>query len=72
MASEINGYKKGSVGHLYLTSDGGFTIQNLYDMVALLDDHVEVVNFNTLSQMAMDSFKAGLADQYIIPSREED
>ena len=41
-------------------------------MVALLDDHVEVVNFNTLSQMAIDSHKAGLADQYIIPSREED
>lgn len=62
MAAEINGYKKGSVGHLYLTSDGGFTIQNLYDMVALLDDHVEVVNFNTLSQMAIDSHKAGFAD----------
>ena len=63
MAAEINGYKRGSVGHLYLTSDGGFTIQNLYDMVDMLDDHVEVVNFATLSQMAIDANKAGLADQ---------
>lgn len=62
MATEINGYQRGSVGHLYTTSDGGFTAQDLYDMIALLDDHVEVVNFNTLTQMALSAADAGLAD----------
>ena len=63
MAAEINGYKKGSVGHLYLTSDGGFTAQNLYDMVELLQDHVKVVNFNTLIAMAKESYSQGLDGQ---------
>ena len=33
MASEINTYTKGSVGHLYLTSDGGMNLPTLYKMV---------------------------------------
>ena len=70
-AEEINGYKRGSVGYVYLTSDGGFTIQNLYDMVAQLDDHVEVVNYNTLVEMALASHKAGLGDEEEERSVEE-
>ena len=52
MAAEINGYKKGTVSHLYLTSDGGMNLGTLYKMVAMLDDHVKVVNHEELTEMA--------------------
>ena len=52
MAAEINGYKKGTVSHLYLTSDGGMNLATLYKMVAMLDDHVKVVNHEELTEMA--------------------
>jgi hypothetical protein len=41
------------VGHVYLTSDGGASLSSLYELVALLDDHVEVVDHNTLADMAL-------------------
>ena len=56
MASEINGYTKGSVGHLYLTSDGGMNLPTLYKMVAMLDDHVKIVNHEELTEMARQKF----------------
>ena len=39
-ASQINGYPKGTTTHIYLTSDGGGNLQDLYDLVAAFDDHV--------------------------------
>jgi hypothetical protein len=44
MAQEINDYAKGTVSHLYITTDGGWKFDDLYEMVALLDDHVEITN----------------------------
>lgn len=55
MAAEINGYTKGTVGHLYLTSDGGFSISDLFDLVSLLDDHVEILDHERLADMALQS-----------------
>ena len=52
MAAEINGYNKGSVSHLYLTSDGGIELSTLYKMVDMLDDHVKIVNHEELTEMA--------------------
>ena len=52
MAAEINGYDKGSVSHLYLTSDGGMNLEILHTMIDLLDDHVKVVNHEELTEMA--------------------
>ena len=49
MASEINGYARGSVSHIYLTSDGGMNLNTLYTMVAMLDPHVRVVNHEVFS-----------------------
>jgi hypothetical protein len=57
-ASEINGYKAGTVTHSYVTSDGGFKLQDLYDLVALLDEHVELVDQETLASMAIAASKA--------------
>lgn len=51
------------MGAVYTTSDGGFEAKDFYAMVALLDDHVEIVNFETLTQMALSAHKAGLGDQ---------
>ena len=43
----------GTVSHLYLTSDGGMNLNTLYNMTKLLGDHVELVNHNTLADMAL-------------------
>ena len=43
MAAEINGYRAGTVTYIYVTSDGGATLTNIYNMASYLDDHVEVV-----------------------------
>jgi len=53
MAAEISGYTKGSVAHLYVTSDGGANLDLVYDMVSKLDAHVEVVGPKTLIDMAL-------------------
>jgi hypothetical protein len=55
MAAEINGYAKGSVGHLYITSDGGANLELIYDMVGLLDEHVEIVNHRALTALALEA-----------------
>jgi len=52
MAAEINEYEKGSVTHLYLTSDGGMNLPTLYKMIGLLEDHVKIVNHEELTEMA--------------------
>ena len=53
MADELNTYPKGTVSHIYLTSDGGGNLDMLYDLVALLDNHVQVVNHKALISMAI-------------------
>jgi hypothetical protein len=55
MADEINKYPKGTVSHLYITTDGGWKFDDLYDMVDLLDDHVEITNHQNLIEMALKS-----------------
>ena len=52
MAAEINAYNRGSVSHLYLTSDGGMNLPTLYKMVEMLENHVKVVNHEELTEMA--------------------
>eukprot|EP00854_Cymbomonas_tetramitiformis_P005561 gene5561-6746_t len=53
LAAEINGYPKGTVSHIYVTSDGGGNLGDIYDMVAALDEHVEVSNHEMLVQAAL-------------------
>jgi hypothetical protein len=54
MAAEINGYNKGSVTAIYLTSDGGGNLQDIDQLVQVLDEHVEVVgnNIGLMAKMA--------------------
>eukprot|EP00466_Bigelowiella_natans_P021206 jgi/Bigna1/91286/estExt_fgenesh1_pg.C_950041 len=53
MASEINNYPKGTVSYIYLTSDGGARLESLYKLVPLLDEHVSIVDHDTLVDMAL-------------------
>ena len=46
-------YPRGTVGHIYLTSDGGANLTTLYSLVAQLEPHVEVVNQNAIVEMAI-------------------
>jgi hypothetical protein len=54
MAAKINGFPKGTVSHIYMTQDGGATLNTFYDLVPLLDEHVEIVNHNVIADMAME------------------
>ena len=52
MAAEITNYPRGTVTHLYLTSDGGLNLDMLYRMIEMLGDHVKVVSHEELTEMA--------------------
>ena len=52
LAQEINGYRKGTVTHIYTTSDGGFSIGDVFDMVGYLEDYVHVVDSDQLVDLA--------------------
>jgi len=55
MAERLNGYPAGTVTHIYVTSDGGANIQDIYQLVAHLAPHVEIVNNEVLALAALDS-----------------
>jgi hypothetical protein len=52
-AQQINSFPRGSISYLYLTSDNGFTINNVFDLVGQLDDHVVVVDSRQLAGLAL-------------------
>lgn len=52
MATELNHLPKGTVTWIYLTSDGGGNINNIYSLVSQLDEHVLVVNHEVLVDLA--------------------
>ena len=54
MGKRINDFKKGTVTHIYLTSDGGAGLATLYELVPFLEEHVAVVNMNQLSRFALE------------------
>ena len=54
MGERINDFKKGTVTHIYLTSDGGAGLATLYELVPFLEEHVAVVNMNQLSRFALE------------------
>ena len=55
MAGVLNSLPLGTVTHIYLTSDGGGNLNMLYELVASLDSHVEVVNHRALVDLARSS-----------------
>ena len=56
MAAHINRLKAGSIKSVYLTSDGGLNIEDLYELVGKLDmGKIVVVNQEQLVDMALAS-----------------
>lgn len=54
MADEIAGYPKGTVTWVYLTSDGGLTLENSFLALAkLLPPHVQLVSTDTAAKLAL-------------------
>ena len=53
MADKINNLKPGTVTYVYMTHDGGNTLETIYETVGNLETNVEVVNHNNLVDMAL-------------------
>jgi hypothetical protein len=54
MANEIGGYPKGTVTWVYMTSDGGLTLENSFLALApLLPLHVELVSTDAAAKLAI-------------------
>jgi hypothetical protein len=54
MADEIGGYAKGTVTWVYMTSDGGLTLENSFLALAkLLPPHVALVSTDTAAKLAL-------------------
>jgi hypothetical protein len=54
MADEIGGYPKGTVTWVYMTSDGGLTLENSFLALAkLLPPHVELVSTDAAAKLAL-------------------
>jgi hypothetical protein len=53
MADKISKLKPGTVTYVYMTHDGGNTVETLYETVGNLTEHVKVVNHNNLVDMAL-------------------
>jgi hypothetical protein len=54
LAAKISGFDLGSVSYLYVTSDGGADVDDIFDLVGALESHVQVVDHETLIEMAME------------------
>ncbi len=54
MAEELGNYPKGTVSWVYMTSDGGLSLENSFmEMVKLLPEHVTLVSADTASRLAL-------------------
>jgi len=53
MAKRLNEADKGTIRHIYLTSDGGASIDSIYSLIEKLDDHVKVVSGDALVKLAI-------------------
>ena len=52
-SDKIAAYRPGSAVALYVTSDGGASLQDVDDLVRLLPEHVQVVDANGLVAAAL-------------------
>lgn len=57
MADELSNYPLGTVTWVYMTSDGGLSLENSFmQLVRLLPAHVELVSTDTATRLALDAF----------------
>lgn len=62
-AREINNYPSGTVASIYLTSDGGGKIEDFFQLVENLGEHVQVLSSGPLVEMALASAAAKQASE---------
>ena len=55
MATFINEWPLGTCSHIYLTSDGGGDLQDFFDLIPYLNEHVQIVDPDALSNLAIQS-----------------
>jgi hypothetical protein len=56
MADELANYPRGTVTAIYMTSDGGLSLENSYEaLVSLLAPHVELVSTDTAARLALEA-----------------
>jgi hypothetical protein len=55
LAQSLSSLPKGTVTHLYTTTDGGLHYPDIIQMIAGLDEHVELVHHVDLVEMALAS-----------------
>ena len=61
MAEKINGFDDGYFSPVYMTRDGSLDVINdSYSMVGMLNDNVEIVDIDTLVDIAMEKHRASL------------
>ena len=58
MAAFVGAWPRGSVAHIYLTSDGGCQLEDFEALVSLLAPHVKVVAPGALADLALQSVAA--------------
>lgn len=60
MAAELAGYPRGTVTSIYMTSDGGLSLENSYmELVRLLPDHVRLVSADAAAELAIAASRNG-------------
>lgn len=57
MAAKLNKREKGGLTHLYMTSDGNNALDSFYLLAEQLDEHVMIVNDETLVDLALQKHK---------------
>lgn len=56
MAEELSEYPRGTVAGVYMTSDGGLTLENsIMELVKILPEHVRLVSTDTAVQLALEA-----------------
>ncbi len=60
MAEELGEYPRGTVTGIYMTSDGGLTIENsVMELIKLLPEHVRLVSADTAVRLALEAAETG-------------
>lgn len=54
-AARINAYPRGTVSHIYMTSDGGANLADFGALAAALDEHVQIVPPGAVADLALQS-----------------
>jgi hypothetical protein len=53
LAAKVGSYPRGTATAIYVTSDGGANIQDIFDLAAALPEHVQLVEASALVQAAL-------------------